>query len=56
MILKGVAAGFACMIMWIYLTGIVILAGAKINAMLYFYMNKRKMQKHGNNKSYTKGK
>lgn len=44
-IIYGSLAGFACMIMWIYLTGIVILAGAKINAMLYFYMNKRKMQK-----------
>ena len=34
-IIYGSLAGFACMIMWIYITGMSMLAGAKINAMIY---------------------
>lgn len=34
-IIYGSLAGFACMIVWIYMTGIIILAGAKINALIY---------------------
>lgn len=41
-IIYGSLAGFACMIVWIYMTGIIILAGAKINAMIY---NHRKVKK-----------
>lgn len=34
-IIYGSLAGFACMIMWIYLISIIILSGAKINALIY---------------------
>ena len=34
-IIYGSLAGFACMIMWIYITGMSMLSGAKINAMIY---------------------
>ncbi len=40
-IIYGSLAGFACMIMWIYITGMSMLGGAKINAMIY----KRKFKK-----------
>ncbi len=34
-IIYGSLAGFACMIMWIYITSMSMLAGAKINAIIY---------------------
>lgn len=34
-IIYGSLAGFACMIMWIYITCMAMIAGAKINAMIY---------------------
>ena len=34
-IIYGSLAGFACMIMWIYIASMSMLAGAKINAMIY---------------------
>lgn len=34
-IIYGSLAGFVCMIVWIYMIGVIILAGAKINALLY---------------------
>lgn len=34
-IVYGSLAGFACMIMWIYITSMAMLAGAKINALIY---------------------
>ena len=40
-IIYGSLAGFACLIMWIYLISIVIISGAKINALIY----KRKLRK-----------
>ena len=36
-IIYGSLAGFACMIMWIYMIGIVVIIGAKINALLYLH-------------------
>lgn len=45
-IIYGSLAGLVCMIVWIYITGIVILAGAKINALLYIKKNSiRKVRK-----------
>jgi len=44
-IIYGSLAGFACMIMWIYLISIVILAGAKINAMIYRHRQNKREQK-----------
>ncbi|MBQ4526852.1 MAG: YihY/virulence factor BrkB family protein [Clostridia bacterium] len=41
-IIYGSLAGFACMVMWIYITGIVILIGAKINAMIYLHIQRKK--------------
>lgn len=40
-IIYGSLAGFVCMIVWIYMIGVIILAGAKINALLY----KRKLKR-----------
>ena len=40
-IIYGSLAGFVCMIMWIYMTGVILLAGAKINALVY----RRKIKK-----------
>lgn len=40
-IIYGSLAGLVCMIVWVYITGIVILAGAKINALLYIRKNNR---------------
>lgn len=40
-IIYGSLAGFACIIVWVYITGVIILAGAKINALIY----RRKMIK-----------
>jgi len=34
-IIYGSLAGFVCMIMWIYIIAVIILAGTKINALLY---------------------
>ena len=34
-IIYGSLAGFVCMIVWIYMIAVIILAGAKINALLY---------------------
>lgn len=34
-IIYGSLAGFACMIVWIYMTSVIILAGAKINALIF---------------------
>lgn len=36
-IIYGSLAGFACMIMWIYMIGVVVIIGAKINALLYLH-------------------
>lgn len=36
-ILYGSLAGFACMIMWIYIIGILIIIGSKINALIYLH-------------------
>ena len=44
-IIYGSLAGFACMIMWIYLISIVILAGAKINALIYRHRQRKREQK-----------
>ncbi len=44
-IIYGSLAGFACMIVWIYMIGIIILAGAKINAMIYHWRRARKLAK-----------
>lgn len=43
-IIYGSLAGFACMIMWIYLISIVILAGAKINALIYRHRQRKREQ------------
>ncbi len=40
-IIYGSLAGFVCMIVWIYMTGVILLAGAKINALIY----RRKVKK-----------
>lgn len=40
-IIYGSLAGFACMIVWIYMIAVIILAGAKINALIY----RRKIKK-----------
>ncbi len=40
-IIYGSLAGFACMIVWIYMIAVIILAGAKINALIY----RRKVKK-----------
>ena len=41
-IIYGSLAGFACLIMWIYITGMVMVGGAKINSMIYNKNIKRK--------------
>lgn len=41
-IIYGSLAGFACMIVWIYMIAVIILAGAKINALIYRWKIKRK--------------
>lgn len=43
-IIYGSLAGFAGLIMWIYLTGFVVLLGAKINAMIYMRKEERKKE------------
>ena len=40
-IIYGSLAGFACMIMWIYITSMSMLAGAKINAIIYCHRQAR---------------
>jgi len=40
-IIYGSLAGFACMIMWIYIASMSFLAGAKINAMIYCHKKMR---------------
>lgn len=49
-IIYGSLAGFACLIMWIYLISIVIISGAKINALMY----KRKLRKLAQKEQDTK--
>jgi len=46
-IIYGSLAGFACLIMWIYLICFVILAGAKINALIYLHLQKKKQESSG---------
>ncbi len=40
-IIYGSLAGFVCMVVWIYMTAVIILAGAKINALIYRYKIKK---------------
>ncbi len=47
-IIYGSLAGFACMIVWIYMIGIIILAGAKINAMLYHHKMAKRAKAENN--------
>ena len=44
-IIYGSLAGFACLIMWIYLISIVIIAGAKINALIYKHKIRKTVEK-----------
>ncbi|MBE7050527.1 MAG: YihY/virulence factor BrkB family protein [Ruminococcaceae bacterium] len=43
-IIYGSLAGFAGLIMWIYLTGFVVLLGAKINAMIYLRKEEKRKE------------
>lgn len=43
-IIYGSLAGFAGLIMWIYLTGFVVLLGAKINAMIYIRKEEKRKE------------
>lgn len=43
-IIYGSLAGFAGLIMWIYLTGFVVLLGAKVNAMIYIHMEEKRQE------------
>ncbi|MBQ4630302.1 MAG: YihY/virulence factor BrkB family protein [Clostridia bacterium] len=45
-IIYGSLAGFACMIMWIYLTGIIVMIGAKINALIYLHQVAKEEKLH----------
>lgn len=47
-IIYGSLAGFACMIMWIYIVGIVVIIGAKINALLYLHSEDSHIPLHKN--------
>lgn len=42
-ILYGSLAGVVCMIMWIYIISIIILAGAKINALIYLHKKSKEI-------------